>query len=185
MASATGRARASAYIGKIPEQLTRLLAGAGRAGGRVIAAEAKSNAQASEVANAIIVRSKSGDGRVVVRITVKREKGQSAPGWAYSQAIWQEYGTAPHFITVADGQRQGLGIRRINQRVGEADGNASLVIGGKFVGKTVFHPGAKAHPFLRPALDFKGAEAVRTAQAYINARVSGGKIDTRDDEADA
>lgn len=165
MATATGRSEASAYIGKIPQQLTRLLAGAGRAGGRVIADEAKANAQSSDVAEAIVVRSKSADGRVVVRVTVK-------PGWTYSLALWGEYGTSPHFISVQENQRQGLGIQRINQRVGEAGGDGSLVIGGKFVGATVFHPGARPHPFLRPALDIKKGEAVKAAQAYINARVS-------------
>lgn len=176
MASATGRAQASAYIGKIPEQLTRLLVGAGRAGGQVIANEAKANAQSSDVAKAIVVRTKAADGRVVVRVTVK-------PGWTYSLALWGEYGTSPHFISVDDDQRKGLGIQRINQRVGEAGGDGSLVIGGKFVGKTVFHPGSRPYPIFRPALDTKEAEAVRTAQAYINARVSrrGIAVDRGDD----
>jgi len=179
MASATGRAAASAYMAKLPDQLTRLLQGAGRAGGRVIADEAKHRSRSDEVADAIVVRTKSKDDRIVVRVTVK-------PGWAYSLALWGEYGTSPHFISVADEQRQGLGIQRINAKVLEADGDGSLVIGGKFVGKTVFHPGAQAHPFLRPALDTKEAEAVKAAQAYINARVSrGGILGGADQDDDA
>ena len=47
-----------------------------------------------------------------------------------------------------------------------------MIIGGKFVGETVWHPGAKPHPFLRPSLDIKGAEAIAAAQSYINAHVT-------------
>jgi HK97 gp10 family phage protein len=174
MATATGRSEASAYIASLPEQLTRLLQGAARAGGRVIADEAKSRSVSDEVADAVVIRTKNDDHRVVVRVTIK-------PGWTYSRALWLEYGTSPHFISVDDEQRQALGIRRINAKVKEADGDGSLVIGGKFVGKTLFHPGARPHPFLRPALDTKEAEAVTAMQSYINARVSRAGIALTDD----
>jgi hypothetical protein len=174
----TGRSATSSYMAALPDQITRLLKGAGRAGGRVIADEAKNRSQSEEVADAIVMRSKTKDDRIVVRVTVK-------PGWTYSLALWQEYGTSPHFISVTDEQRQGLGIRRINTKVSEAGGNGSLVIGGKFVGKTVFHPGAQAHPFLRPALDTKETEAIKTAQTYINARVLRGGISNIDQDDDA
>jgi hypothetical protein len=178
MPTMTGRAAASSYIAKLPEQITRVLQGAGRAGGRVIADEAKSRSQSQEVADAIVVRTRSKDHRIVVRVTVK-------PGWTYSLALWSEYGTSPHFISVDDQQREGLGLRRINAKVREASGDGSLVIGGKFVGSTVFHPGARPHPAFRPALDTKEGEAVKAAQAYINARVSraGISVSGEDDEA--
>jgi len=178
MATMTGRSAVSSYMAKLPEQLTRVLQGAGRAGGKVIADEVKVRAPAEEVAEAVIIRSRTQDHRIVVRVTIK-------PGWAYSLALWGEYGTSPHFISVDDEQRGGLGIRRINAKVREADGNGSLVIAGQFVGKTVFHPGAGQHPFLRPSLDTKQTEAVKAAQAYINARVSRSGIrgsDEGDDE---
>lgn len=169
MATATGRSEASAYMASLPKQLVRLMAGAARAGGRVVADEVKLRAPAEEVADAVIMRARTDDHRVVVKITVKK-------GWAYSLALWAEYGTSPHFISVDDEQRKGLGIGRINTKVREAGGDASLVIGGKFVGKTVFHPGAAAHPFLRTSLDLKQGEAVAVAQAYINGRLSRGRI---------
>ncbi|WP_278983264.1 HK97 gp10 family phage protein [Sphingobium yanoikuyae] len=153
-----------AYVRSLPEEITkRLIPGAGRAMGRVIADEAKDRADSDEVAGAIVVRMKREDTRVVVTVTVKA-------GWPYSLALWQEYGTAPHFISVADGQRKGRSIKRINQKVQEAKGDGSLVIGGKFVGATVWHPGVRANPFLRPALDLKRDDAVRAGQAYINSR---------------
>ena len=82
--------------------------------------------------------------------------------------IQKETGTAPHFIRVDDSQRRGMGINRINKSVKEG----SLVINGKFVGATVHHPGARPHPFLRPALDMKEGEAIAAAQAYIDARIT-------------
>jgi hypothetical protein len=94
------------------------------------------------------------------------------PGYNWFRALWLEYGTDPHFISVSESERKGRSIGRVNQQLREAGGNASLVIGGKFVGETVFHPGARPYPFLRPALDVKEADAVRAAQAYINASVS-------------
>jgi len=169
MANTWGRSEASAYIGRLPKQLTRLLQGAAKAGGQVIATEAKQRSASTEVADAVVIKAKSEQFRTIVRVTIE-------PGWAYSRALWLEYGTSPHFISISDKQRQGVGLRRINAKVREADGNGSLVIGGQFVGGTVFHPGARAHPFLRPALDIKQAEAVRAAQRYIDAGISRGMV---------
>ena len=45
------------------------------------------------------------------------------------------------------------------------------MINGHFVGTAVHHPGARPHPFLRPALDTKEGEAIAAAQSYINGRV--------------
>ena len=166
MASVKGRSDVRSFMASLPEQLaTRVLRGAARAGGKVIAAEAEARSHSDIVSENIITRTKVEDTRVRVAVTVK-------PGWAMTRAIWEEYGTAPHFISVDDSQRNGLGIKRINQKVKEAKGDGSLVINGKFVGATVWHPGAKPHPFLRPALDTKEADAITAAQHYITARVS-------------
>lgn len=169
MATATGRAEVSAYIGGLEAQLTTLLRGAGRAGGGVIADEAKLRTRSDEVRDGIILRTKTEDDRIVVRVTIKL-------GWAYSRALWEEYGTSPHFISVGDEQRGGQGLQRINAKVKEAKGDGSLVIGGKFVGRTVFHPGTAPHPFLRTSLDVKEREAIAAAQRYINARIARGVI---------
>ncbi len=178
MASMRGRSEVSSYIagaqGKIIKQLLR---GAARAGAKVIADDAKARSESDTVAEAIVIRTRVEEHRIVVRITVKS-------GWAYARALWLEYGTSPHFISVSEAQRNGQGIQRINAKVGAAGGDASLVIGGEFVGTTVWHPGARAHPFLRPALDIKANEAVQAAQKYINARVSRAGIVLTDEEDD-
>ena len=113
-----------------------------------------------EVREAISVVTKVEPGVVVAKVQVKGPGAFIAP--------WLEYGTDPHFITVDDSQRQGMSARRINT-LSKA---GTLVISGQPVGKTVLHPGARPHPFFRPAFDTKEAEAIAAAQSYINARVS-------------
>lgn len=143
----------------------KLLRGAARAAANVVADEARERTQSSEVRGAIKVATrKEGRGRIVAKVQVKGPGAYLAP--------WEEYGTAPHFISVDESQRAGRSISRINQQANEPDANHSLVIGGKFVGKTVFHPGAQPHPFLRPAFDIKQDEAVAAAQGYVTARVT-------------
>lgn len=165
MATATGRSDVSAYFANIEKDLPRLMAGAGRAAGKVVAKEARNRSASDEVAKAVIVRTRTKAQETVVTITVKN-------GFTFARALWLEYGTSPHFITVRDADRAGRGIGRINDQVREQGGNGSLVIGGNFVGETVFHPGARPYPFLRPSFDVKQREALETAQAYINKRVS-------------
>lgn len=165
MATATGRSDVSAYLANIEKGLPRLMAGAGRAAGKVIAEEAKDRSASDDVAEAVIVRTRTRERETVVTITVK-------DGFTFAKALWLEYGTSPHFITVRDAERGGRGIRRINEQVREQGGNGSLVIGGNFVGETVFHPGARPYPFLRPSFDIKRREALAAAQAYINRRAS-------------
>ncbi|WP_380925473.1 HK97 gp10 family phage protein [Sphingomonas leidyi] len=161
MATSRGREEVRRYIDRLQTDIPALLRGAARAGGNVIADEAKDRSVSSEVAENITIKVKRDDGRIVVTITVK-------PGWAYSLGTWLEWGTDPHFITVDQSQRQGLSVGRINKLQREG----SLVIGGQFVGETVFHPGAQPHPFLRVALDTKGAEAFAEAQRYIDSHVT-------------
>lgn len=146
MARVKGLAEVQRFIRGLPADLERtVLPGAARAAAKVVAGEAMERANAEEVREGIVVgRAKSESGRVVVKVSVK-------PGWARSLGIWAEYGTDPHFISVDDSQRQGMSVNKINQ----TEKMGSLVINGHFVGKTVHHPGAVAHPFLRPALDRK------------------------------
>ena len=174
MPTVRGKAEARHFIAGIPGEMKKVLRGAGRAGAKVIVEEAKARSISQDVDDAIVTKTSGNDDRIVVKITVK-------PGWARSVAIWQEYSTSPHFISVADSQRMGMSIGRVNKSLNPK----SLMIGGKFVGETVFHPGARAHPFLRPALDTKEAEAVAAAQSYINARVGrDGITATADAEGD-
>lgn len=175
MPTVSGRAEVKRYMAQIPQAMrAKILRGAAKAAAKVVADEAKDRAISEDVASAIVTRSKLDGDRIVVRITVK---GQ----WPLSVGTWLEYGTDPHFISVDDSQRQGMSVGRVN----ELHKEGSLVIGGKFVGKTVHHPGATPHPFLRPALDIKEGEAIEAAQGYITTRLAReglGGPDVGDDE---
>ncbi len=163
MPTVRGKSEVKAYFAAIPGKMNGVLRGAARAGANVIADEIKQRTPSDEVREDIRIRTKAGDDQIKVTIDVK-------PGWGRSLGLWLEYGTSPHFISVDESQRGGRSVGRIN-RLAEEHG-ASLVIGGNFVGKTVWHPGARPHPTFRPALDQKEPEALAAAQAYINARVS-------------
>ncbi len=66
-------------------------------------------------------------------------------------AHWIEFGTTAHTIT--------------------AKNMKSLSVGGMFF-QSVDHPGAKAHAFMRPALDARAQDAVVAAGNYIKDRLS-------------
>jgi len=179
MATIRGRAEVSSYLSQLPHELAaKVLRGAGRAGGKILAAEAKQRSSSDDVAADIIVKTRNDQNQIVVTVTVK-------PGYNWFRALWLEYGTDPHFISVSDAQRGGQGIRRINQKVREAKGEGSLVIGGEFVGQTIWHPGARPYPFFRPAFDAKEGDALKEAQAYINARISRRGITATEEGDDA
>jgi hypothetical protein len=161
-----GRNEVSSFISQLQKDMeTKLLRGAARAGGKVVADEIKERSKSEEVRDNLRMRTSAAEGRVTVRIDVK-------PGWARSLAIWAEYGTAPHLISVDESQRSGMSIGRINRLAKDEDSSHSLVIGGRFVGTTVLHPGAQPYPAFRPALDIKQRDAIATAQAYINNHVA-------------
>lgn len=156
------------FIRSLPEVLTKVAQGAGRAGAKVVADDAKERCRSSEVREKIVTTSKIEGDQVRARVDIK-------PGWARSVATWLEYGTAPHFISVDDSVRRGMTAGRIN-RSASAEMKATLIINGKPVGATVFHEGAQPYPFLRPARDAKEGEAIAAAAAYIASRIRRGGI---------
>ncbi len=164
MVTVTGKAGVQAYMAGIPKRLENVLRGAARAGGIVFADKIKALTPSDEVRANLRQKTTVQDERITCRIDVK-------PGYARSIAVWLEYGTSPHFISVDEGQRSGKSVRRVNTLTKENDGIHSLVIGGNIVSGTVFHPGARPFPAFRPALDTEEAEAKAAAQAYINKRV--------------
>jgi len=156
-----GKSSVRQFMAGLPAEIERkLLRGAGRAAARVVADDAKQRCVSSDVRDAIKTRVGAADGRIVAKVQVRGPGAYIAP--------WLEYGTAPHFISVDDSQREGRSVGRINRQAK----SGSLVINGQFVGSTIHHPGARPHPFLRPALDTKQGEAIAAAQGYINSRVS-------------
>lgn len=165
MATSRGKAEVRAYMAAAPKRLQSILRGAGRKGGEVFADYIKENTTSDEVRKDVRIKTKAEGTQIRTTVDVK-------PGWSRSVANWLEWGTSGHFISVDKSQRQGRSVGRINKLTKENDGNHSLVIGGNFVGDTVWHPGARPHPVFRPAHDLKEAEAIAAAQAYINTRVS-------------
>lgn len=160
MAWARGRSEVKQFIASLPQQLeSRVLRGAARAAANVVADEARDRSISSEVTAAIKVATQIKGGKIIAKVQVKGPGSYLAP--------WLEYGTVPHFISISDSDRGGLSIGKANQQYRAG----SLRINGQFVGPTVFHPGARPHPFLRVSLDLKEAEAIAAAQAYINKRV--------------
>lgn len=172
MTTSRGGAAVRAFMAELPAKLqNNILRGAGRAGASVIAEEAKERVTSDATRENITITAKTDGSRIVAKIGVK-------PGWGRSIGIWLEYGTLPHIIRASAAARGGRSIGRINRLAAEGGSGSgrSLVIGGRFVGEVVHHPGAKQHPFLRVSLDLKAGEAVAAAQGYINARVLRGGI---------
>lgn len=145
----------------IPAALEKKVArGAARAAAEVVAAEIKEQTPSEAVRNSVRVKATAKDGIVRARVFLE-------PGWGRTVGEWLEWGTSPHFITVDDSQRVGMSVGRINRQ--GKDKADSLKIGGEYVGKTVYHPGARPHPTFRPALDTKEGEALDAAQKHIDA----------------
>lgn len=155
MAWAKGRSEVKRYIAGLPNEIEKkLLRPAARAMATVVAEEARRRCRSQRVAGQIKTKVKGHDGKIFGMVQVLK----SGPS---NEAIWLEYGTAAHEISVRKAK--------------------SLVIGGQFVGTTVTHPGAQPEPFLRPTADTKEREALAAGQAYINARVKPSGIVGGDD----
>lgn len=176
MAYSKGRAEVRRYMDDTARNITKLMRGAGRVGGNVIADEARARCVSDRVREEIRVRVEVDGTRIITRILV--------PGpitGVAGLARWLEYGTSPHYITVDDSQRAGMDVQKINDLAKAG----SLVIDGKFVGRTVHHPGATRRAFLRESLDIKLNDAVAAAQGYIKARVKPSGIVETSEEPDA
>jgi hypothetical protein len=134
--------------------------GAVRAGAVVIKDAAAELCRSEEVRDSLSISTRSEPGVATAKVQTKGPGAYIAP--------WLENGTDPHFISVDDAQSDGRTVRRINKLTKEG----SLVIGGQFVGTTVHHPGATAHPFMRPAADQEADAAVAAMSAYVAERVT-------------
>lgn len=166
------------YLDTLPKKVeANIMRGALRAGMRVVSGDAKGR-----------VRHRSGDLSRNLKISTKLFRGivkcmLAAKGFEGMKAIWLEFGTRAHLISVQEGEKQQYMTRRgelktvsmttINRMV--------LQIGNRFVGKTVQHPGARPFPFMRPALDSQAQNALVAAGNYIKTRLeSKHGIDTSD-----
>ncbi len=179
MAYSRGGSAVRRFLIGLPDALERkVLPGAARAAGEVVAEEARLNVRSQLVAEHIKVKTERGAG--YVRATISIIGSDARADWARSLGVWLEYGTDPHYITVDDSQSDGKSAARINRLADKG----VLVINGRPVGKTVLHPGAQSHPFLRPALDLRARAAAAAGQSYIKSRVSRNGIAASDEDSE-
>lgn len=166
------------FLDELPAKMeANIMRTAMRAGANVI----KTAAQANLVANG---SDKTGDlsdsMRVSTRIlstgkVVAKVQTHSSPN---NLAIWVEYGTAAHYIKVSDKDRptrkkrngtvKMVSMKTLNKMVN----TGSLAIGGKFVGPSVHHPGARPKPYMRPALDQYADKALLAVGEAIRKRLT-------------
>jgi HK97 gp10 family phage protein len=134
------------FLQQLPVKMEKnIMRSALRAGAKVIADEAKAN-----------VPVKDGDLRDSIRVSTRAKRGQvtaSAKAGNKKAFYWHfvEFGTAAHTIKAKNGK--------------------SLFFNGSNV-RSVRHPGARAKPFMRPALDSKSTEAIRAVGAQIGKRLN-------------
>jgi HK97 gp10 family phage protein len=166
-----GLADLQKFLDQLPAKMeANVIRGALRAGMKVVKNKAAINidSQSGELASGLRIYTRLRDG--VVRSVL------ATSGYHGYIAMWVEYGTRPHLIKVRDDEK------KINYRLSRKRGEKVLEsmttinrrvlqIGNNFVGPVISHPGAKPHPFLRPALDSEGQKAVIAAAEYIKMRL--------------
>lgn len=134
-------------LSRLPWKLeTRILRGAVRAATKPVLEEAKANAPVRKGAlrDSLRISTKSKRGEVRARVVA----GDNKKGGVY-YATMVEGGTKPHTIKAR---------------------KKSLTVGGGFA-RSVDHPGAKARPFMGPAIREKAQEALDAAADYIRKRL--------------
>lgn len=141
----TGLSEMNDLLQQLPAKIeANVLRGALRAGQKEILEAAKAN-----------VPVQSGDLRASLRIKTRSKKGEvSATLVAGNKKAYYahmvEFGTAQHFIKPKRAR--------------------SLFFAG-LARKVVDHPGAAAHPFMRPAFDEAQGKALESMRAYIARRL--------------
>lgn len=141
-----GGAELQAFLSSLPAKVEQnIMRGALRAGAKVIAEEAKNN-----------VPVKSGDLRDSIRVGTRAKRGQvTASVKAGNKKAYYynfvEFGTAAHEIKPKDAK--------------------SLFFAGMF-GDLIAHPGNRAKPYMRPALDSKSNEAIEAVGRAIGKRLT-------------
>lgn len=134
-------------LSRLPQKMeVRILRGAVRAATKPVLEEAKAKAPVRKGAlrDSLRISTKSKRGEVRARVIA----GDNKKGGVY-YATMVEGGTKPHKIRA---------------------GKKSLRIGGVFA-RSADHPGAKARPFMGPAIKNKAEAALDAAAAYIRKRL--------------
>lgn len=137
-------------LDELPVRMERNFLRAGlRAGGAVVRDEARKNINnvtgALSKSVRVSTRSRGGQVKAIVRAGNKEA--------FYAHMV--EFGTAPHMLNK-----------------GVDNKSKVLNIAGNLVGGKVMHPGAKAKPFLRPAVDENQSQIVKAVGERIKARIA-------------
>lgn len=146
------------FLQQLPLKIEKnIMRSALRAGATVIAKEAKLNVpvQLGELKRSIRTGSNAKKGRVEAYARAGNKKAY------YYRFV--EYGTAAHVIKAGKNKK----LLTFTARDGK-----------KVEIQQVNHPGAIAKPYMRPALDSKGKDAVRAVTQQIRARLTKEGIDT-------
>lgn len=160
----TGLADLQKFLDTLPAKIERnVLRGALRAGAKVIEAQAKARAPvgqpssenkrlyggyAGALRDSIRVTTRIKGGRVTASIKAGGKNSKTKADVYYAHMV--EFGTSAHNIAAHIG--------------------GWLSFMNIFV-KSVNHPGAKPHPFMRPALDSQASNAVVAAADYMKQRL--------------
>ena len=149
-----GLAELKRALDELPAKVeANIMRAALRAGAKVLATEIQANVpQRSGVLAASVkygakLDKRNGKTSAYARVGGRAKKGQQAAFYAHMV----EYGTAAHIIKAPPGVR--------------------LAVRGMFY-TSVYHPGAKKRPFIRPALDTKATAAVEAVREYIRQRLA-------------
>ncbi len=144
-----GLAQLQAALDQLPAKIeANIMRGAMRAGAKVLLAEAKGTAAFADDTGALRaslrITTSVRRGTVTAAVKAGSTKADKRPWYAR----FVEYGTKPHVIRAKPGGLLAIGVKVAN------------------------HPGAKARPYLRPALDARAGDAVQAMAAYIRGRLS-------------
>lgn len=146
-----GFAELQKMLDTLPAKIEQnILRSALRAGAKIVMSDAKSRA-----------RSVSGSLRNSIFIRTGAKKGKVVATIKNKRfyARFVETGTKRHLISSKGGH---------------------LNIGGKFAGNLITHPGAKAKPFFRPALEAQTEAAISAIAAQIKKRLTKEGLDASD-----
>lgn len=142
----TGLADLNAALQQFAPKLEQnIIRGALRAGQKKILDAAKQGIHSidGDLADSLRISVRAKDGRVVASLKVGNKKA--------FYAHFVEFGTQAHTIKAKKG--------------------GALVFGNKDL-SSLHHPGAKAKPFMRPAMDGYAQEAVQATADYISKRIT-------------
>lgn len=173
------RVKGLADLNKLLQQLpakmeANVLRGALRAGAKVLEAQVRANVpvDTGRLRDSIRVSVRSRRGRVTASVfaggaTKKKVTGGKV---SYSNAYyaqWVEFGTAAHKIAAKYAKAL---VLRPNKQA--SLGVAKRWMRGGLLVEGIDHPGSRARPFMRPALDKQGQFAVVAVGQYIRRRLA-------------